>query len=155
MHIHRYRVSLRSLLQRARRVTCDGWSGCSISINEVHMQFKEDTVKPSLLAREFNLKAYAGITWHKWSGQPGPWTQTCQSLQPCSAYHDDTNSATGAGFRYTLGGSSKFQVLSNFVKQFQSCMGLKFAFCHYFGQWLIQQESTLQAVMLNLVRDIT
>jgi len=34
-------------------------------------QFKEDTVEPDVPAREFNLKAYATITWHKWSGQPG------------------------------------------------------------------------------------
>ena len=27
-------------------------------------QIKEDTVKPSVPAREFNLKAYAAITWH-------------------------------------------------------------------------------------------
>ena len=27
-------------------------------------QIKEDTVEPSVPAREFNLKAYAGITWH-------------------------------------------------------------------------------------------
>jgi len=28
-------------------------------------QIKEDTVEPSVLARELNLKAYAAITWHK------------------------------------------------------------------------------------------
>ena len=33
-------------------------------------QIKEDTVEPSVPAREFNLKAYAAITW-QWSGQPG------------------------------------------------------------------------------------
>jgi len=27
-------------------------------------QIKEDTVEPSVPAREFNLKAYATITWH-------------------------------------------------------------------------------------------
>ena len=27
-------------------------------------QIKEDTVEPSVPAREFNLKAYAAITWH-------------------------------------------------------------------------------------------
>ena len=27
-------------------------------------QIKEDTVKPSVPAREFNLKAYAAVTWH-------------------------------------------------------------------------------------------
>ena len=43
------------------------------------MQFKEDTVEPSVPAREFNLKAYAAITWHKWSGQPGPRTPTRRS----------------------------------------------------------------------------
>jgi len=28
------------------------------------LQIKEDTVEPSVPAREFNLKAYATITWH-------------------------------------------------------------------------------------------
>ena len=28
------------------------------------LQIKEDTVEPSVPAREFNLKAYAAITWH-------------------------------------------------------------------------------------------
>jgi len=27
-----------------------------------------------------NLNAYATIMWHKWSGQPGSWTQTRRSL---------------------------------------------------------------------------
>ena len=38
-------------------------------------QIKEDTVEPSVPAREFNIKAYTAITWHKWSGQPGPQTR--------------------------------------------------------------------------------
>jgi len=33
------------------------------SISE-RSQIKEDTVEPSVPAREFNLKAYAAITWH-------------------------------------------------------------------------------------------
>ena len=56
-------------------------------------QFKEDTIKPSVPAWEFNLKAYATIIWNKWSSQPGPWTQ---SLYPGCTYRDATVSATGA-----------------------------------------------------------
>ena len=34
-------------------------------------QIKEDTVKPSVPAREFNLKAYAALTWHNDRASPG------------------------------------------------------------------------------------
>ena len=34
-------------------------------------QFKEDSVEPSVPAREFNLKAYATITWHNDSASLG------------------------------------------------------------------------------------
>jgi len=34
-------------------------------------QIKEDIVKPSVPAREFNLKAYAAITWHNDRSSPG------------------------------------------------------------------------------------
>ena len=34
-------------------------------------QIKEDTVEPSVPAREFNLKAYAAITWHNDRASPG------------------------------------------------------------------------------------
>jgi len=34
-------------------------------------QIKEDTVEPSVPAREFNLKAYAVITWHNDSASLG------------------------------------------------------------------------------------
>jgi len=34
-------------------------------------QIKEDTVEPSVPAREFNLKAYATITWHNDSASLG------------------------------------------------------------------------------------
>ena len=34
-------------------------------------QIKEDTVEPSVPAREFNLKAYAAITWHNDRARPG------------------------------------------------------------------------------------
>jgi len=51
-------------------------------------QIKEDTVEPSVPAREFNLKAYVAITRHNDSASLG--------LEP-STYHDGTNSATEAG----------------------------------------------------------
>jgi len=38
-------------------------SVCKPSISQ-RSQIKEDTVEPSVPAREFNLKAYAAITWH-------------------------------------------------------------------------------------------
>jgi len=62
-------------------------------------QFKEDTVEPSVPARKFNLKAYAAITWHKWSGKLGPQIHTRRSWQPGNAYRDAINSVTGAGHR--------------------------------------------------------
>jgi len=34
-------------------------------------QIKEDTVEPSVPTREFNLKAYATITWHNDPASPG------------------------------------------------------------------------------------
>jgi len=34
-------------------------------------QIKENTVEPSVPAREFNLKAYAAITWHSDPASPG------------------------------------------------------------------------------------
>ena len=56
-------------------------------------QIKEDPVKPSVPAREFNLEAYAAITWHN----DGPQTQTLRSPWSGSVYRDATNSATAAG----------------------------------------------------------
>jgi len=38
-------------------------SVCEPSISQ-RSQIKEDTVKPSVPAQEFNLKAYTTITWH-------------------------------------------------------------------------------------------
>ena len=38
-------------------------------------QIKEDTINPSVPAREFNLKAYGTIHLTQWSGQPGPRTR--------------------------------------------------------------------------------
>ena len=54
-------------------------------------QIKEDNVKPSVPAREFNLKAYAAITWHNDQAMPG--------LEPGLADHHNqaTDSATEAG----------------------------------------------------------
>ena len=56
-------------------------------------QIKEDTVEPSVPAREFNLKAYAAITWHN--------DPTSLGLEPRLTDHrshrDATKSATGAG----------------------------------------------------------
>jgi len=37
---------------------------CLASWPNAQPQFKEDTVEPSVPAREFSLKAYAVITWH-------------------------------------------------------------------------------------------
>jgi len=34
-------------------------------------QIKQDTVEPSMPAREFNLKAYAAITWYNDPASPG------------------------------------------------------------------------------------
>jgi len=76
-------------------------------------QIKEDTVEPSVPAREFNLKAYATITW-QWSGQPVPWTPTHRSPYPGSVYHDATNSATWAGYPTWLK-SSKSNATSTLV----------------------------------------
>ena len=58
----------------------------------------EDTVEPSVPAREFNLKAYAAITVHNdpASLRLEARTQTHRSPWPGSAYRDATNSATGA-----------------------------------------------------------
>jgi len=42
-------------------------------------QIKEDTVEPSVPAREFNLKAYAAITWHN--------DLACLGLKPRLADH--------------------------------------------------------------------
>jgi len=57
-------------------------------------QIKEYTVEPSVPAREFNLKAYAAITWYTDPASPG---FKPRSPQPGSAYRDATDSATGAG----------------------------------------------------------
>ena len=56
------------------------------------LQIKEDTVEPSVSAREFNLKAYTTITWHNDRASPG--------LEPGLAYRDATDSATEAGFAW-------------------------------------------------------
>ena len=56
-------------------------------------QTKEDTVEPSVPAWEFNLKAYATITWHDPASlglEPGLTDHRSQAA-------DATNSATGAG----------------------------------------------------------
>jgi len=42
-------------------------------------QIKEDTVKPSVPAQQFNLKAYAAITWHN--------DQASLGLEPRPADH--------------------------------------------------------------------
>ena len=61
-------------------------------------QIKEDTVEPSVLARKFNLKAYAAITWHNDPASPAsnpdlPITVARQRVP----YREATNSATEAG----------------------------------------------------------
>ena len=62
-------------------------------------QIKEDTVEPSVPAREFNLKAYAAITWHNDPASLGlePRLASSRSLQPGSTYRDATDCATEAG----------------------------------------------------------
>ena len=45
-------------------------SASELSISQ-RSQIKEDTVEPSVPAREFNLKAYAAITWHNDSASLG------------------------------------------------------------------------------------
>ena len=56
--------------QRIQQETCYQWfkQRLILSVSELSIsqrsQIKEDTVEPSVPAREFNLKAYAAITWH-------------------------------------------------------------------------------------------
>ena len=59
-------------------------------------QFKEDTVEPSVPAREFNLKAYAAIT--RQMIRPG-WASNPHSSVTVARQRvrDAANSATGAG----------------------------------------------------------
>jgi len=61
-------------------------------------QIKQDTVEPSVPAREFNLKAYATITRHNDPASLGLEPRLARSPQPGSVYCDATDSTTEAGF---------------------------------------------------------
>jgi len=61
-------------------------------------QIKEDTVEPSVPAREFNLKAYTVITWHNGRASSGlePGLADHRN-QAARIYRDASDSATEAG----------------------------------------------------------
>ena len=64
-------------------------------------QIKEDTVEPSVPAREFNLKAYAAISWHNERVSLGLEPRLADHRsQAARTYCDATNSTTEAGKLY-------------------------------------------------------
>ena len=60
-------------------------------------QIKEDTVEPSVPAREFNIKSYTAITWHNDLASPGLEPGLADHRNQAARTRDATDSATKAG----------------------------------------------------------
>jgi len=102
-------------------------------------QIKEDTVKSSVPAREFNLKAYAAITWHNDRASPG--------LEPRLADHRSQTARTATLPTTPLRQAEKYGLirlnrnfsaacgLANLRPASRVIFGLKISTCTILNSW--------------------